>query len=272
MGDRLTVQGATQKLAEEGVDFFTLEELRVALDIEPDEAKDLAFRMARAGTARRLKRGLYGVLEPADWGQVGFLGNWYRAAARLAEPHPYFLAYYTAMEIHRMLQHPLKTVFIATTKQRPDTLVHPVRFRFVTVAEYKFFGFEDTEVERGRMVKVADLERTFLDCVDRPELCGGLEEVFRGFYRRHEDLNLDRLLRYVLKLDHPALTKRLGFLLEVVGHGDVQLLGELEQAAGRLKRYLPLVNGEAEGGANRNKRWELTINADIPKLLRTVRT
>ena len=272
MDDRLTVQAATQRLAEVGVDFFTLEDLRAALDIDRDEAKDLAFRMARAGTTRRLRRGLYAALEPADWGQDGFLGNWYRAAARLAEPHPYYLAYYTAMEIHRMLQHPLKTVFVATTRQRPDTRVDPVRFRFVNVAEYKFFGFEDTQVQRGRMVKVADLERTFLDCVNRPDLCGGLEEVFRGFDRRHDDIDRDRLLHYVLRLDHPVITKRLGFLLEMVGHGDVLLLRELERAAGRLKRYLPLVNGGPVGGADRNKRWELTINTDIPKLLHTLRT
>ncbi len=263
---------ALQLLADAGLDLFTVEDLRTTLGLTPAEAKGLAHRLARAGVALRLRRGLYALLKPADWGRKDFLGNWYLAAAHLAAPHPYFLAYYTAMEIHRMLQHPLRTVFVATTRQRPTVHVEPVRFRFVTLDERRFFGFEDVELEPGHPVRVADLERTFLDCVDRPDLCGGIEEVFRGFDRRNQDLDADRLVRYVARLDRPTTTKRLGLLLELVGLGDAELLLDLERLAGRLKRYLPLVKGRPTEDAERNKRWELLVNTDVQKLFRARRS
>jgi predicted transcriptional regulator of viral defense system len=124
----------------------------------------------------------------------------------------------------------------------------------------------------GNPVEVADLERTFLDCVDRMELCGGLEEVVRGFDRRHRDLDRERLLRYTLQLDGPVAAKRLGLLLELVGHGDARLLRELERTTPRLGYYAPLDPGAERQATERNRRWELDVNAGVDKLLQALRT
>lgn len=267
------IQEAFVRLAEEGKQFFTVTELAVLLRVPQRTAQQTAVRMARAGLARRLKPGTYALAPPDAWRDpAGLPGNWYAAADAIAGDDPHFLAYYTAMEIHRMTQHPLRTVFIAVTRQRQSIHAHGVNFRFVSVADHKFFGWMEKEVDPGQRVKVADLERTFIDCVDRFDLCGGLEEVFRGFARRHAELNADRLLRYLTDLNEPALTKRLGFLLEAVGHGEPRLLWEIERIAGRAKRYVPL-DGWREGEpVQRNKRWELDINVDIERLLQAAET
>lgn len=264
-----TTREAFELLAEDGRQFFTTQELAEFLGVTRARAQQIAARMARAGRVRRLKRGTYLLVPPDAWRDPqGLPGNWYAAAEAIAGAEPHFLAYYTAMEIHGMTQHPLRTVFIATTRQRQNVHAHGVNFRFVTVADRRFFGWTELNVEFGQEVRVADLERTFLDCVDRFDLCGGIEEVFRGFARRHTELNADRLLRYLRELREPALTKRLGFLLEAVGHGDPRLLWEIERIVGRAKRYVPLVPGGESGVAQRNKRWELDINVDIERLLR----
>jgi predicted transcriptional regulator of viral defense system len=273
MARRTTLRQAVNRLADAGQEFFTVGDLRAVLGLTPPQARHLAFRLAKANLARRIKRGTYALLPPADWDDTEALGiNWYLAAAAAAEPAPYFLAYYTAMEINQMIQHPLRTVFIAVLKQRPEKELGAVRFRFVTLEQRRFFGFEERQVERGKAVKVADLERAFLDCVDRPELCGGLHEVFRGFARRHDELNRDRLLRYLIQLNRPALAKRVGFLLEAVGHPDPILLWELERIAGRIRHYLPLDPMMNTERAERNRRWELLINTDLDQMMRTTLT
>jgi predicted transcriptional regulator of viral defense system len=270
---RLANKEVIARLADEGIEFFTVGTLAQLFDLTPERARRLAARLARGNLARRIKRNRYALLPPTDWDQEeGLPVNWYLAAATLVNPDPYFLAYYTAMDFHRMVQHPLQTVFVAVTKQRAKRRVGQVRFVFVTLEVHKFFGFEEMEVERGKVANVATLERTFVDCVDRPDLCGGLEEVLRGFVRRHADLNRDRLLRYVLQLGKPAVTKRLGFLLEIAGLGDAPLLWELERAAGRLRHYLPLDKTRPPEGANRTKRWELIINTNLEQLLRSATT
>ena len=104
------------------------------------------------------------------------------------------------------------------------------------------------------------------------QLCGGLEEVVRGFDRRHRDLDRERLLRYTLQFDGPVAAKRLGLLLELVGHGDVRLFRELERTIPRLGYYALLDPGAETQAMERNRRWELDVNGDVDKLLHGLRT
>lgn len=267
------LQDAVARLARQGKQFFTIQDLAQVLEVGRPQAQQIAFRLAEAGLATRLKRGTY-ALAPVDaWGEPGALPtNWYEAAAALVDPAPYYLAYYTAMRLHRMTQHPLRTLFIAVTRPQRDVTVGPVRFQFVILAEHRFFGYEDHVLEPGRVVMAADLERTVIDCVDRLDLCGGIEEVVRGFKRRQTELNPDRLLRYLMRLHEPALTKRIGFLLELAGYGEPRVLWELERIAGRVKRYVPLDTTRRDRTGPRNKRWELVINANPDELLEVGKT
>jgi predicted transcriptional regulator of viral defense system len=267
------LQEAVANLARQGKRFFTTQDLAQVLEVDPPRAQQIAFRMAEAGLATRLKKGTY-ALTPADaWGEPGAMPtNWYEAAAALVDRAPYYLAYYTAMRLHRMTQHPLRTLFIAVTKPQRDIALGPVRFQFVLLRKRRFFGYEDHVLEPGHVVRAADLERTFIDCVDRLDLCGGIEELVRGFRRRQADLNPDRLLRYLMQLREPALTKRIGFLLELTAYGAPQVLWELERIAGRVKRYVPLDTTRKERAGQRNKRWELVINVDVNELLEVGKT
>ena len=267
-----TVNEALARLADAGIDFFAVEDLQTELGLRPEQARKLAHRLHRQNLARRIKRNLYALTDPAAWAHPKTLGtNWYRTAAALAGDNPYYLAYYTAMELHRMTQHPLRTVLVAVTRQKQPVVTGNVTFKFVTLKQDRFFGFEEIEAEQGHRVKVADLERTFIDCVDRQDLCGGLEEVTRGIARRADDLKPDRLVRYLHKLGRPFAAKRLGFLLELVGHGDPELLWELEALGAKVKRYVPLNTGGPKTGT-RNRRWQLEVDTEIAQLLKAIRT
>jgi predicted transcriptional regulator of viral defense system len=260
-------------LAELGKEFFTLDDLETMLGLEDrPHAYAMVQRLTRARLIRRVKGGVYAIAPPPDWaGDERTAINWYAAAAHAVEGEPYYLAYYTAMELHRMLQHPLRTVFVAVTAHHRPLVFGPARIRFVKLTPKKLFGDERRRLD-GYVLNVARLERTFLDCVDRPDLCGGIEEVFRGFVRRQADLDADRLLGFVHRLDKPVLTKRLGFLLEAAGYAEPETLWELERAAGRLKRFKPLDKTRPHDGGERNRRWELIINVDVQRLLRGART
>jgi predicted transcriptional regulator of viral defense system len=272
MKPRTEINQFIARLAADGVEFFTLADLRDRLELTAPQARQLAYRLTRSKLIKRVKRGLYAILPPADWQKGTGAGiNRYWAAANAVRGEPYYLAYYTAMELHDLTQHPLRTVFVAVVKQHRDLMFGAVPIRFVTVTPRKFFGQEDRRTADGHVVKVAQLERTFLDCADRPELCGGLEELFRGFVRRRLDLDDDRLIRFVHRLGKPVVTKRLGFLLEMAG-ADPELLLELEQAAGRLKRFVPLDKTAPADHAERNRRWELTVNTNLRRLLASAKT
>jgi len=262
---RLRGDDVLARMADAGDDFFTLGDLVERWEVPREKARHLAFRWARRGRAVRLARGRYALLPLADWHQADRLPvDWYRAAAHIVAPDPYFLGYYTAMTLHRMTQHPLRTVFVVVEKPHKSIRRGPVTFRFVHIAPRRFFGHGDFPVE-DQTIQVADLERTFMDGVDRPDLCGGLQEVFRGYARRHDDLNPDRLVKHLMTLRRPLVTKRVGFLLEAVGHGDPRLLRELEAIAPRLKRFEPLDKTRPREG-EKDSRWELLVNIDRERL------
>lgn len=272
-GRRWSREEVVSDLTEAGLDFFTADDLVARLGLSEGQARKTLERLVGANQARRLQRGLYALVHPADWNRpaAGYAPNWYLTAARLIAPNTYFIAYYSAMEIHAMLQHPLRTVFVATPVQKKQVVLDPMRVRFVTLRPSRFFGFEEKEVEPGRSVFVATLERTFVDCATRPALCGGLEEILAGYRRRLDDLDPTKLLSVLSRLAEPTITKRVGFFLEHAGLDQPTLLNDVERVAGRLGRYVPLVPGAVKtAGAWRDKRWELEINVPREELRRIV--
>lgn len=258
-------------LADRRLEFFSVSDLQEALGLTSGQAKKILERLVDDRQARRIQRGLYALADPADWHREdeSYTNNWYVTAGRLISPKPYYLAYYTAMEIHAMLSHPLLTVFAATTVQKKQVVMAPVRFRFITLSQRRHFGHETRDVGGEEAVNVATLERTFIDCVDRPKLCGGLEEIVSGFRRRHHDLQQDRLLKFVYRLDESTIAKRLGFLLQTVGYKDEAVLQELEMCGSSLGRYVQLVPGAVvTQGAWRSKRWGIDVNVPLSDLQR----
>src|SRR6266540_475168 len=232
-------------LAEEGLDFFTPADIAELMGIPEQRAREVAARLATANLARRVRRGLYAALPPTDWrDEAGFGVDWYVTATQLAGQLPHFLAYYTAMGINQMTQHLLPNVLVAALVCAEDLLEAPTQIG-----------------------TVADLERTLIDCVDRPDLCGGLEEIFRAYQRRHEDIREEQVLKYLDRFGEPSAVKRVGFLLEAVGHGKPTLMWELARRATQHRRYVPLVKGLAVPG-QRDKRWGLIIPEQLRQLVR----
>jgi predicted transcriptional regulator of viral defense system len=66
---------------------------------------------------------------------------------------------------------------------------------------------------QGLAVRVTTLERTLVDVLDRPDLCGGWEEAWRSL-EMVEYFDLDQVVAYVRLLKNATTTARVGFYLE----------------------------------------------------------
>jgi hypothetical protein len=79
------------------------------------------------------------------------------------------------------------------------------------------FGFGEVEVE-GVPVRATDVERTLIDGLRHPKLCGGLSEVFRAWVRALErGVSAERLVEYAERFDQAILYQRLGYVMETLG-------------------------------------------------------
>jgi predicted transcriptional regulator of viral defense system len=65
----------------------------------------------------------------------------------------------------------------------------------------------------GIIVRVSNLERTLVETLDRPDLSGSWEEIWRSL-ESVEYFNLDKVVEYTLLLKNATTAARVGFFLE----------------------------------------------------------
>jgi predicted transcriptional regulator of viral defense system len=246
---------------------FTLADAAEITGLRPALASSLLHKAARRGLVSRLKRGVW-VLVPPELGSAAeYAGNPYLTAGRLVGGAPHFISHASAMELHRMVTQPQFVVFASSTKRVPNRTLAGTEFRFVLIKPGQFFGTTKHWVTKQESVDISDLERTVIDGLRQPEYCGGVTEVAKGLWMRHADMQPDKLVDYALRLSVGAVTRRLGYLLELYGvapeHALARLQGCLTPTYAPLDPMLP-----REG--RHVARWRLQMNIP-PEELEAVR-
>lgn len=169
----------------------------------------------RTGRILRVRRGLYAVLEagadPAMYPVDPFL-----LAAKMTKDS--VLAYHTALEFHGKAYSIYEHFFYLTGHAPRPVSFRSFRFRSVpfpkTLRAKKEEKFGVLESERaGISVRVTGLERTLVDVLDRPNLTGSWEEVWRSL-ESIEFFDLDQLIRYALLLENTTTVAKVGFFLD----------------------------------------------------------
>ncbi|NJD18293.1 MAG: hypothetical protein FIA95_03295, partial [Gemmatimonadetes bacterium] len=79
--------------------------------------------------------------------------------------------------------------------------------------EERFFGSHTFRIGESA-VDVTDIEKTIIDCLDRPDLSGGVAEVARALEDGAGKIDWERTTEYLRRIRSGAVVKRLGFLVE----------------------------------------------------------
>lgn len=217
----------------------------------------------------RLVRGKYLIVPLSAGPEAEHSENWYVIAKHLTEPAQYYLSYTSALDIHEMALHPALSVYISSPVRRIPKEILGATFRFVYVQPTDIWGVEDAWVTTSQQVKVSDLERTILDCLNRLDLCGGISEVAKGIWAKRNDVDYKKLVVYAKKLGRKSVAKRLGFLLETYGLGTPETLAELK--ATLTRSYSPLDPTLPVSGRY-NSAWKLRLNLDPDELKEITKT
>ncbi|MCK4325890.1 transcriptional regulator [bacterium] len=256
-------------LYEQNKPVFRLKEVQKILHLDEASSRNFVRKLVNRGVVTRLKPGLF-ILVPFEMGkECEYIGNPLIAAREIMGGKAYYLSHGTAMEIHGMVTQPQLVVYVTTLKPRRPVNTLGVEFRFIHSQKKLFFGLSDYWATKQEKVRVSDLERTIIGGLKHPEYCGGLTEVAKGLWIRHQDMNISRLIKYAVKSDVGAVIRRLGFLLELYKIGaskDCELLRPyLTETYVRLDPLLP-----SEGKFLR--KWRLKLNVSPEELLYAVRT
>jgi predicted transcriptional regulator of viral defense system len=203
-------------------------------------------------------------LVPPELGSATeYAGNPYLVAQRLVGDAPNFISHASAMEIHRMVTQPQFVVFASSTKRVPSRTLNGTEFRFVLIKPDHFFGTTQHWVTKQESVDISDLERTVIEGLRQPEYCGGVTEVAKGLWMRHADMQPAKLVDYALRLHVGAVTRRLGYLLELYRIAPEHELARLRQSLTSTYQPLdPILPREGPHVA----RWRLQVNISPEEL------
>jgi predicted transcriptional regulator of viral defense system len=249
------------ELAATGRSLFTVEDARRAFRGDGNDIARVLYRLSAKRWLERLERGKYRLIPleagpEAQWAEHELL-----VAAALIQP--YYLAYGTALHYYGYTERPSRPFWIATTRRKQPVTLNGSTYRFVALAERKFFGYIAVELS-SQMVQVAEREKAVADGFDHPEYCGGAIEPAKGLWFGADELDLSRVADYSRRLGNRAAMRRLGFWLERLGLGDETLLQALEATDDR--NYAHLDPGGPAGGP-RDARWRLIVNIPERHLL-----
>jgi predicted transcriptional regulator of viral defense system len=247
---------------------FTLADAQRITGLSSHLASSLLHKAVKRGVFSRLKPGLF-VIVPPELGSVSeYAGDPYLTAQKLAGSAPCFISHASAMEIHRMVTQPQLAVFASSSKRLRSQTIHSTEFRFVFIQPRHYFGTTKHWITKQESVEVSDLERTVIDGLRQPEYCGGVTEVAKGLWMRHQDMQVARLVDYAMRVTTGAVLRRLGYLLELYAIAPKSELARLSE--GLTETYVPLDPMLPKEGPHL-RRWRLQLNI-TPQELESIRT
>jgi len=212
----------------------------------------------------RVRRGLYATVPPGT-NPAAYRVDPYLVAGQMTEDA--VLAYHTALELHGKA-HSVNEQFVFLTQKAVRILTFAGNtFRGLSfpksLMERKRGSFGVVTAERmGLDVRVTTLERTFVDLLDRPELGGGWEEIWRSL-ESVEYLDVDQVIEHTLLLGNATTAAKVGFFLDQ--HRDALMVDEKHLR--RLRKHLPkqphyLERGKRESG-DLVASWRLIVPRQI---------
>ncbi len=247
---------------------FTVDELDRFLSDRgsrnPSTRNSLLAYHRRQGRILRVRRGLYATV---PWGMdpASMTVDPYLVAAKMTEDA--VLAYHTALEFHgRAYSVHWRLVYVSASKSIPLTF-QSHEFRGAPVPPpllargQEMFGVTGHN-RSGVQLRVTNHERTLIDMLDRPDLTGSWEEIWRSL-ESVEFFSLDQVVEYTRLLENATTAAKVGFFLEqhreplMVEAAHLDALRELRP---RQPHYL---TRSRRRGCQWVKGWNLMIPAEI---------
>ena len=179
---------------------------------------------SRTGRILRVRRGLYLTQSPGASGPSTV--DPFLVASRIAPDA--VIAYHSALAFFgRAHSHRSLVTFLTSRAALPlefrGSTYRGLRFPKSLRSERDRLFSVRTEDRQGLPVHVTSLERTLVDSLDRPDLCGGWEEVWRSL-ESVEYFNLDVVIDYALSLRNATVAAKVGFYLDQ--HREPLLVGD----------------------------------------------
>jgi predicted transcriptional regulator of viral defense system len=235
------------------------------LGVSPQAADHVIRSLRRKGWLERASWGRYLLIPPDQGPEALGESNLLALASRVADP--YYIGYGTAATHYGLTTQHRNVIWVATPKRLRDRPLLNARVVIVTPAERKFFGFGLVDV-LGYEVMMSDREKTAIDCIDRPDLAGGIGEAATVLARACAKLDWNKTAGYLERIDSIALIRKFGWLADHVGAPmpDVVRSILLDRAGHGTSTTILGPRTRPADARGYQSRWKLTVNVSNGEL------
>ncbi len=223
-----------------------------------DSTQKFLERLQRKGWIRRIKRGRFAIIPLSSGENRTPQLHEFIVAMELVSPAA--IAYWSALNHHGMTEQLPRTVFVATNHpmRRPPGEVLGVSYKIISLRPEKFFGVVKDWIDE-MLFMVTDREKTIIDGLDLPQYVGGVVEIAKALSTIWAQIDESKLRKYIGKIGNSAVAKRLGFIMEMLGLGNVERLRKVAVLAPGFSLLDPTLPRTGKY----NRRWGLLINTEI---------
>lgn len=175
------------------------------------------------------------------------------------------IAYHTALAFHGIAYSLLNTAYFINDKPMASFEFQGISYNAVLAPKALLPDAVLNETKHhdrfGLTIRITSIERTFVDCLDKPQFSGGYEEIWQAA-NMIDFLDAERMIAYALQLGNATTIAKLGLFLEMHQEQfqiDEQLLVTLEENKPKGIHYLS--RGSSDNYYQR--RWNLMVPKSI---------
>jgi len=239
------------KIAKEG-EIFTLNSASKTLGLDRLYLRKILYKFEKENYIKRIAKGKY-LIVPLSANKGDYTLHEFVIGSVLVEP--YAIAYWSTLNYYGLTEQIPGTVFLQTTswKEKQEVEVFGVKYKIVRVKEEKFFGIKKEWIENTQ-INITDKEKTIIDCLDKPQYCGGIIEVIKALKNSRKEFDFKKLTEYANQIGNSGVVRRLGYICDL-------LKIKIKLTPLDIRNYL-LLDPTMPSEQTKNAKWRLIINLD----------
>jgi predicted transcriptional regulator of viral defense system len=229
---------------------LTFEEALKISNLPRESLRVILSRLEQRGIIERIEKGKYLII-PLGAEKGEYTLHEFVIGSTLIEPCS--IAYWSALNYYGLTEQIPTTVFLQTTarKKNQDVKVFGVEYQIIKVKKEKIFGIRKEWIDETQ-INITDKEKTIIDCLDKPQYCGGIIEVAKAL--KNNKFDRKKLEDYAQRIGNSGVLRRLGYLCELL---NIKIkLPKID-----TRNYL-LLDPTMPEKDTKNARWRLLINLD----------
>jgi predicted transcriptional regulator of viral defense system len=229
---------------------LTFEDALKVSNLPRESLRVILLRLEKRGIIERIEKGKYLII-PLGAEKGKYTLHEFVIGSTLIES--YSIAYWSALNYHGLTEQIPTTVFLQTTarKKNQDIKIFGVKYQIIKIKKEKMFGIKKEWIEETQ-INITDKEKTIIDCLDKPQYCGGIIEVAKAL--KNNKFDRKKLEEYAQRIGNSGVLRRLGYLCELLNI-------KIKLPKLNIRNYLLLDPTMPEKGP-KSAKWRLIINLD----------